>query len=594
MTTHRTRRRAAPLLLAALLIGFLPASVRAASPVAVDDPNPLCQDPSTYGGSFPIPEDWNGGTTGFERDFLFAGGITCGLLQNDSDADLDTLAIASVSDGPHGTAFIVDPVSVAYRPDKDWSTPAGDWVSDTFTYQATDGETTSNTATMSIWLAPINDPPTFTPGPAVTVDPDSGAYSAAWASAISPGPANEGSQTVSFQVVSVNDGGVGLFASGPTVASDGTLSFTPAAGKIGIANVKVEAHDDGGLEDYGLPAGDMDPPDDTSGQVTFQIAVIPDAVDDTTTTNEDQDATVDVIGNDDVGSGGSVVVTSASNPAKGTATVAQDGSDVLYSPDPDANGTDSFTYTITGGDTATVHVTITPAEDDPVADDDTLTLLEDATATTVNVLTGDTDPDGDPLHVSAVTDGTKGDVTISGNELSVSYDPNANANGSDSFTYDVDDGNGGTDTGTVAVTITPVNDVPSFSHGSLTQHEDEDVAGDVAGWASSISTGPSNESAQTPTFLVTGNSNPSLFSAGPSVDATSGDLTWTPAANAHGSATVQVAVKDDGGTTNGGDDTSDAVTLTITVDATNDVPSATTDSAAVNESARSSAAACRA
>jgi hypothetical protein len=582
VTTDRTRRRAAaPLLLAALLVGLVPATVRAASPVAVDDPNPICQNPSFFGGAFPIPEDWNGGSTGFERYFLFAGGINCGLLQNDTDADLDTLAIDSVTNGPHGTVIIVDPVSVAYRPDKDYSTPEGDWVSDTFTYRATDGETTSNSATMSIWLAPINDPPTFTEGPDVTVAADSGAYSAAWASAISPGPANEGSQTVTFQVTNINDGGTGLFAADPAIAADGTLSFTPAAGKIGLAHVTVEAHDDGGLVDYDLPPGDMDPPDDTSDPVTFDIAVVPDAVDDTTTTNEDEATSVDVLANDDTG--GSAVVESASDPAKGTATVAEDGSGVFYSPDPDANGSDSFTYTISGGDTATVHVTITPVEDDPVADDETLTILEDATATSVDVLAGDTDPDGDTLHVSAATDGAKGSVVIAGDELSLTYDPNPNVNGSDTFTYDADDGNGNTDTASVHVTITSVNDVPSFSHGSVDLHEDEDTAGDVSGWASSISTGPSNESGQTPTFLVTGNTNPGLFSTAPSVDATTGDLTWTPTANASGTATVQVAIKDDGGTANGGDDTSTAVAVTITVDAVNDVPSATTDSASVTE-----------
>ncbi len=85
----------------------------------------------------------------------------------------------------------------------------------------------------------------------------------------------------------------------------------------------------------------------------------------------------------------------------------------------------------------------------------------------------------------------------------------------------------------------------------------------VNGWATNISAGPSNESSQTVDFIVT-NDNNSLFSTQPGVSAT-GTLTYTPAANANGSATVTVQIHDDGGTANGGVDTSAAQTFTISV-----------------------------
>jgi hypothetical protein len=66
-------------------------------------------------------------------------------------------------------------------------------------------------------------------------------------------------------------------------------------------------------------------------------------------------------------------------------------------------------------------------------------------------------------------------------------------------------------------------------------------------------------------------SNPSLFSAGPAV-ATNGNLTYTPAANANGTSTFQVKVQDNGGTANGGVDTSDLQMFTITVNPVNDAP----------------------
>ena len=87
----------------------------------------------------------------------------------------------------------------------------------------------------------------------------------------------------------------------------------------------------------------------------------------------------------------------------------------------------------------------------------------------------------------------------------------------------------------------------------------------VNGWATDISAGPPNESSQAVDFIVT-NDNNTLFSTQPGVSAT-GTLTYTPAANANGSATVTVQIHDDGGTANGGVDTSAAQTFTISRDA---------------------------
>src|SRR5439155_101133 len=88
-----------------------------------------------------------------------------------------------------------------------------------------------------------------------------------------------------------------------------------------------------------------------------------------------------------------------------------------------------------------------------------------------------------------------------------------------------------------------------------------------------ISGGPADESGQTLNFIVT-NTNAALFSIAPSI-AANGTLTYTSATNANGSATVTVQLHDNGGTANGGVDTSAAQTFTITVTAVNDAPSFT-------------------
>jgi hypothetical protein len=104
-----------------------------------------------------------------------------------------------------------------------------------------------------------------------------------------------------------------------------------------------------------------------------------------------------------------------------------------------------------------------------VADDELgLTTAED-TPLNIDVLTGDTDVDGDTLSVTqingtAIAVGgsvavTNGSVTRLANGT-LDFAPAANYNGPVSFTYTVSDGNGGTATATVNVTITNVNDPP--------------------------------------------------------------------------------------------------------------------------------------
>ena len=71
---------------------------------------------------------------------------------------------------------------------------------------------------------------------------DAGAQTVAgWATAMSAGPAPESSQAVGFTVTTDNPG---LFASQPSVAADGTLSYRPTADAYGSAAVSVVAHDE--------------------------------------------------------------------------------------------------------------------------------------------------------------------------------------------------------------------------------------------------------------------------------------------------------------------------------------------------------------
>jgi large repetitive protein len=152
----------------------------------------------------------------------------------------------------------------------------------------------------------------------------------------------------------------------------------------------------------------------------------------------------------------------------------------------------------------------------------------------------------------------------------LTYTAETDANGSATVTVAAhDDGgtaNGGVDTSvleTFTVTVDAVNDAPSFTAGPDQTAVSLLGAQSVPGWATGIASGPANESSQTVSFAVT-NDNPGLFAAQPAL-APNGTLTYTPVLLAVGTATVTVRAVDDGGTANGGSDTSPPQTFTITI-----------------------------
>lgn len=113
----------------------------------------------------------------------------------------------------------------------------------------------------------------------------------------------------------------------------------------------------------------------------------------------------------------------------------------------------------------TVAITVEPpANHPPVAGNDTAVTDENASVG-IAVLGNDSDPDGDPLTITGVTQGTQGG-TAAINGVAVIYTPPPNWSGADSFTYTISDGRGGTATATVTVTVRPVNRPPTVTLGA--------------------------------------------------------------------------------------------------------------------------------
>lgn len=130
-------------------------------------------------------------------------------------------------------------------------------------------------------------------------------------------------------------------------------------------------------------------------------------------------------------------------------------------------------------DAAAALALLSSANTAPVAVDD-LAETEEDSAVVVNVLGNDTDLDGDPLTVSAVTAASNGSVVINGDNT-ITYTPTADYYGTDMFTYTVIDGKGGSDTADVAIVISPVNDAPVARDDSATTEQDAAVTINVLG-----------------------------------------------------------------------------------------------------------------
>ncbi|KOE74263.1 RTX toxin, partial [Vibrio parahaemolyticus] len=249
--------------------------------------------------------------------------------------------------------------------------------------------------------------------------------------------------------------------------SDSALNFSVSGNsnvlvsiENGIATISPTA-DWNGSETLTFTA--TDPSGESISQtVNFTVAPVADIVADKATVVEDTPTIIKVLGNDTFEGDGKVVSLDANNgPANGTVSVNPDGS-VTYTPNDNYVGKDTFTYVVTSGgvsESTTVTVNVTPVNDAPVAKDDIATTQED-TAVTIDVLSNDTDVDGDKLSIqSATVPEAQGKVEIVDGKLV--FTPAENFNGHAEITYTVTDGQL-TDEAKVTVTVNPVNDAPTI------------------------------------------------------------------------------------------------------------------------------------
>ena|GEM_PF-7015138 len=235
-----------------------------------------------------------------------------------------------------------------------------------------------------------------------------------------------------------------------------------------------------------------------------------------------------------------------------TVTVEDAGLDLDLSTTAD-NGTFSRTF----------DVTVNPAPNvTPIAQADSFDVLEDSTGNSLNVLANDTDPNGDPLIVTQVSQASAGGSVQLGPDGTLLYTPRADFFGDDTFTYTIDDGNGGQASAQVLVNVANVNDAPTALDDSFSVSEDS-LANQLNVLANDSIAPDSGE-----TLSI---SDISRSTAGGQVAIDpSGQLIYTPSANFLGEDTFSYTVADG----NGGHATAQ---VTVVVTNVNDAPIAADD-----------------
>jgi large repetitive protein len=514
--------------------------------------------------------------------------ITAGGTAGPGEDAIQTLSLQSVtSPTANGATVTLVGGNVTYTPTASF---AG---TDTFVVTVTDNGQTNGvndfkTTNVTITVSVVNNPPVAVNDLIQDVDEDSTGNILNVLANDSAGAGDNDQLTITAVGPASRGGSVTIGQGGQN------LVYSPLPGVIGTETFTYTVRDRGGLTATATVT------------VELQPTVLPRARNNSATTAEDSPGvTIDVLANDRVNAGSVAILVSIGTPANGAAVRDDNGTPddlsddrIIYIPNANFFGTDTFTYvmddTSTVPDkvpsTGTVVITVTPVNDTPVLQDNTVSATEDTVATipVTTLLSNDSPGPGEDavqeLSVTAVQAITQGGGSVALVGGNVIYTPAPNFNGNFLFTYTVIDRNKDgsplpdalTATATVTVQVAAVNDAPVIiAPITATTAEDTPRQIAVADVLTNVRPGPAtavDEVNQSLTIMsVTG------ASAQGGVVSLAGDgltITYTPAPDFFGSDTFTFVVRD-----NGTPPAETVGTVTVTVTPVNDAPIATADTA---------------
>jgi hypothetical protein len=328
--------------------------------------------------------------------------ITIAVLANDTDAEGAPLAIASADaisvEGGAVTCDLGTPGGTC-----DYTAPLGLAVDDSFTYDVTDGTTTTTGGIVTVSLS-LNAPPV------ANADTTAGNVDSDIVIAVLGNDSDGNGDALT--VVSTSDPAA-------VINPDGTVTYSNAA--AGVYTFDYDAED---------PSGAI-----ATGTVTVTVSEVgnsaPVAADDAYSVGESSILNGNVLDNDSDANGDALTarLLTGPNPADTAAfTLNGDGSFSFQSV---ANFTGQVTFTYVANDiaadsnVATATITVEPVNDIPAANDDVfyLTSMTTTSVAAPGVLANDTDADGDTL--SAINGVASAGTLVLNADGSFDYTPQA-------------------------------------------------------------------------------------------------------------------------------------------------------------------------
>ena len=454
-----------------------------------------------------------------------------------ADADGDTLTYSLDRPPAHGT-IALDSATGAFT-----YTPAADYHgSDDFTVVVRDPYGNFTTSTITVAVAPVNDVP-VTAGQSYLPFEDLPITSRIFAT-------DADGDALSYSVASAPAHG--------TLVLDpvtGWFTYTPASNYHGNDSFAVTVDDGHG------------------GSATRIVSLDVQAENDAPVTNNQN-----LSGNEDASVSGAMVATDVDgdtlrysvfySPSHGTVTVDPATGTFTYTPNANFNGSDSFTLQADDGHgygaLSTVQIQVAPANDAPVAADQSLSTFED---TRVNGTVSASDLDGDTLSFSISGTPSHGTVVLNSATGNFTYTPSSGYTGGDSFVIRVSDGHDGTSASAISIDVIAINHVPVANNDSATLDQDSSVVIAVRG----NDVDPDGDS-----LTITGVTQGASGSV--VIDVITGNPIYTPNAGFSGHDAFTYTIND-------GQGGSATATVNVTVNAlpTNEAPVAAADTVDVAE-----------
>jgi len=344
------------------------------------------------------------------------------------DSDSDPLTFKILEDGTIGTVSMTDVATGAFT----YQPHTNEHGSDSFVYKVNDGKIDSQSATVSITIASLEDVP-------AGEDLQFEVIRNGTLNGNVVGHDGDG-DPITFVIAShPGHGGVTL-----DDATTGAFTYTPDGNYYGGDSFTFTVSDAKAISQAASVSITVDRGSNVAPTAT-----------DTAVEGQEDTAILGTLQGDDLDDD-PITFSLVTEPAKGTVELVDPATgDFTYTPDENINGEDSFTFAVSDGledsAPATCTITIRPVDDPPVATDGRISV--DSVAGKDGQLSG-TDVDNDPLTFAIDTNGQLGQAVITDATTGAfTYTPDSTENGYDAFTFTVSDGTATSSSAQVSVNI---------------------------------------------------------------------------------------------------------------------------------------------